>query len=400
MSEEKDNENLEDQVSPLDMSDDEAAELLLSDDETPVITEPEPKEEENSSEETATDDQEEETEDSTEETEETSETEKEPEPDLAANADKDPEDTDTAEKKDGKEFKEGKDSTEQKADSKDKEPEVSIDYKTEYERLLAPFKANGKNMKITSVDDALTLMKMGANYNKKMAGLKPNLRMLKLLEKNDLLDESKLGYLIDLSNKNPEVIKKLVKDSGVDPLDIDTEKESEYSPTTYTVDDKEVELDGVLDEIRDTNSFKDTLSIISNKWDDSSKQVLYESPHLIKIINEHVDTGVYGKIDSIIEQQRMLGKLEGMSDIQAYKYVGDAIMANGGFNTSDRATEEKLDATGGEIIKPAPKREDPKLKDRKRAASSTKSTGTKSPDFSPLAMSDEDFEKVSGSQFL
>ena len=86
------------------------------------------------------------------------------------------------------------------------------DYKAEYQRLLAPFKANGKDIQVTSVDEALTLMQMGANYNKKMAALKPNLKVLKLLDTHGLLDENELNFLIDLKEKNPKAIMKLVKD--------------------------------------------------------------------------------------------------------------------------------------------------------------------------------------------
>jgi len=384
----------EDVLSPLDMSDEDVEKLLLSDDQvidpSAEVEEPsqETEEEEDAKEEETTDD-------SKEEEEETSKTEEESEPDLAAEGKNAFEDS-----KGTQEPKEKKDTKKAAAtEESDSEDDSKVDYEAAYKQLTAPFRANGKDMQINTVDDALTLMKMGANYNKKMAGLKPNLRLLKMLEKNNLLDESKLSYLIDLDQKNPEAINKLVKESGVDPLDIDTEKESEYSPTTYTVDDKEVELDGVLDEIRETSTFKDTLSIISNKWDDSSKQVLYENPSLIKTINDHVDSGVYGQITSVIERERMLGRMEGMSDIQAYKYVGDAIMANGGFNTSD--SEEQTDTDISAIAPTTTKKEDPKLKERKRAASSTKST-TKAPaaDFNPLEMSDEDFEKASSGQFL
>ena len=36
--------------------------------------------------------------------------------------------------------------------------------------------------------------------------------------------------------------------SGIDPLDIDTDKEVDYKPTNYTVSDKEVEFELKIDE--------------------------------------------------------------------------------------------------------------------------------------------------------
>ena len=67
------------------------------------------------------------------------------------------------------------------------------DYKAELGRVLSPIKANGREIQVSSVDDAIQLMQMGANYHKKMAALKPNLAVLKMLEQHGLLDQEKLS---------------------------------------------------------------------------------------------------------------------------------------------------------------------------------------------------------------
>jgi len=274
----------------------------------------------------------------------------------------------------------------------------NVDYKAEYERLLAPFKANGKQMQVTGVDDALTLMRMGANYNKKMAALKPNLKLMKMLSNNNLLDEGKLSYLIDVDKKDPVAIAKLLKDSNIDPLDVDTEQTKDYRPKSYTVDDAELELDGILANIRDTDSCETTMDIIGNKWDESSKRVLFSHPHIIEVINDHVASGVYDQINQVVESERMLGRLQGKSDLEAYKEIGDSIQAAGGFNSNPAPNG----ATPPSIPKPKVKKADPELKKRKMAAATTKSAPTKTipTDFNPLNMSDEEFEKVSVSSFL
>ena len=143
--------------------------------------------------------------------------------------------------------------------------EQTIDYEAAYKKLTAPFKANGREIQVTSVEDAVSLMQMGANYNKKMAALKPNLKLMKLLENNGLLNEEKLSYLIDLEKKNPEAISKLVKDSGVDPLDISAEKAGGYKPGNHAVNDTEVELDQVLDEIKDSSKYVETLDVVTRE---------------------------------------------------------------------------------------------------------------------------------------
>ncbi len=74
---------------------------------------------------------------------------------------------------------------------------VEIDYKGQYEKIMAPFKANGKEIKLDNPDDVVRLMQMGANYTQKMQALQPNLKLLKMLQNQGLLDEGKLNNLID-----------------------------------------------------------------------------------------------------------------------------------------------------------------------------------------------------------
>ena len=292
----------------------------------------------------------------------------------------------------------------EKVDEKKTTEESTIDFKAEYERLLAPFKANGRDIKVNSVDEAVTLMQMGANYNKKMAALKPNLKLMKLLERADLLSEEKISFLIDLNRKDAAAINKLVKDSGIDPMDLSAEKASAYKQSTYTVDDREIELDTVLDDIQGTPSYNRTLEIVSTKWDAASKGVIAGNPQLLRVINDHVSSGIYDRITKEIDNERMFGRLVGVSDIEAYRQVGDALHARGEFNSLAQGSSQTQTKPAAEkvVVQPKPKQvDDDKLKDKKRAASSTKSVVADSnSDFNPLAMSDEEFAKHVNKQFL
>ena len=295
---------------------------------------------------------------------------------------------------------EEKTETENQKEKAEKETQA-VDYEAEYKRLLAPFKANGREIQVKSVDDAVALMQMGANYNKRMAALKPNLKMLKLLENNGLMSEEKISYLIDLEKKNPAAINKLVKDSGLDPMDLDAEKAGEYKPKIHSVDDREIDLDTVLDEIQETPTYTQTLEIVSKKWDGASKQTVASTPQLLKVINDHVANGIYDLINQEVERERMFGRLNGLSDIEAYRRVGDAINARGGFNhlvsNQGKPNQEPV------VVQPKPKAPaDDKLNEKRRAASSTKpanvSTAAAS-DFNPLALSDEEFSKLAEIRF-
>lgn len=292
--------------------------------------------------------------------------------------------------------------------------ESELNYKAEYEKLLTPFKANGKEMRVDNVEDARTLMQMGANYNKKMAALKPNLKLMKMLQNNDLLDEEKVGYLIDLSKKDPQAIKKLIKDSKIDPEDLDLETDHDYKKSdTYTVNDNELALDDVLEDIKDNSSFSKTINIITNKWDESSKTVLANNPNIIRIIDEHVEAGAFDDIWAKVESERMLGRLNGLSDLEAYKAIGDQINEAGGFakyqtsgsqNQGEGANKANQSKNKSDSSKLSTNKKavDSKLRDRKKAAGSTRATSgnTGDDDFNPLSMPDDEFDKIAGSKYI
>lgn len=272
-----------------------------------------------------------------------------------------------------------------------------VNYEAEYKKLFAPFRANGKEMQIKSVEEAITLMQMGANYTKKMVGLAPNLKILKLLENNGLLSEEKLSFLIDLDKKNPDAISKLVKDSGIDPLDMDVSK-SEYKPNTYTVDDKELELDAVLEQIQDTPTYSQTISVVGNKWDGPSKQVVAQNPQLLRVINDHMASGIYDRISTEVERERVLGRLIGIPDIEAYRLVGDAIEARGGFADLAKPAIQPAPTSATPVrVAPKVKAEDPTIRAKKLAASAPKPAApvkAAEMDFNPLSLSDDEFSKL------
>ena len=280
--------------------------------------------------------------------------------------------------------------------------EQPVDYEAAYKQLTAPFKANGREIQVQSVEDAVALMQMGANYNKKMAALKPNLKLMKLLENNGLLNEEKLSFLIDLEKKNPDAISKLIKDSGVDPLDLDASNVGDYKPTRHTVDDRELELDAVLDEIQETPSYTRTLDVVSNQWDASSKNVIANSPQVLKVINSHVQSGVFDLIVKEVEREKMFGRLSGLSDIEAYRQVGDAIQARGGFDHLAQSQGQRVQPKPA-VVQPKPKMGDEGKRREKRLAAGASQPAAPSKgkgEFNPLALSDDEFSKVVNQRFL
>lgn len=296
--------------------------------------------------------------------------------------------------------------TDDDADSKESdEPSDAVDPKTFYERVTAEFKANGRPMKVNNADDVIRLMQMGANYNRKMAALKPSLKVMKMLEKHELLSEEKLSFLIDLEQKNPAAIAKLLSDSNIDPLDFNLDQGTDYKASDYSVDDREIALDEVVEEIKDSPTYTKTINLVTQQWDVASKQRVANEPQLLKVLDSHMANGVYDRISTEVEQERLFGRLNGMSDLEAYTTVGDAIAARGGFDDLKAGQPSTHQTRTQQLNSPSPEQKavEQKRRDKRRAASSTKPAAPSAKgaqDFNPLAMSDDEYMKQFDTKFL
>ena len=261
--------------------------------------------------------------------------------------------------------------------------ESAPNYEEFYKKVMAPFKANGRTVELKSPEEALQLMQMGANFTRKMQALAPHRKILTMLENNGLLDEGKLSYLIDLDKKNPDAIHKLMKESGVDPLSIDTDKEVSYQEGRHQVTDTEVAFRAVLDNLSETPDGQQTLQIINGSWDQPSKEILWENPEVMASIHEQRESGVYAKIVAEIDRQKLLGTIPaGTPFLHAYKQVGDALVAQRVQNPVVAPVATRVVAP-----KPAVKNSD-KASAAANGSTSSKSVGTA---INPLAMSDDEF---------
>lgn len=279
------------------------------------------------------------------------------------------------------------------ADLKETDTDTPIDYEAEYKRLMAPFKANGRMITPKSPEDAIRFLQMGANYHEKMAGMKPALKTLKALENNGLLDEEKINFLIDINKGNPEAISKLLKETNIDPLDVDVKTETTYKPSDYSVSDTELELDSVLDDIKSSPNYAKTLTTVTKEWDDNSRNQAGANPNIIRIINRQMDSGVYDTVMEAVKYDRSIGNLKGLSDLEAYKTTGNRLEQEGVFNSVNSGQNTDVNST----VTQTNQKTEQKRKAQKKAAGPTKTTTKKvnklPSDFNPLDLSDEEFEK-------
>lgn len=319
--------------------------------------------------------------------------------DESANIDKDGQESDSADSKEAN-LKDKKDDKEDK-----KGEDKPVDYKAFYEQVMAPFKANGRMIHLKSPEEAIRLMQMGAGYGRKIQDLQPYLKVMRMLEKHELIDEGKLSYLIDINNKNPDAIKKLIKESGIDPLDINTEDNVDYRPTNHAVSDQEMAFQEVLSEIQHHDTGQETLRTINQTWDPESKALLWNEPNLLKVIQSQRDAGIYDQVVAEIDRQKLLGYIPHSTPfLKAYKIAGDYLQANNGFrlpqgqvphqNQSGAphsgAQQQQVIATRTEAPKPKVQNSD-----KASAAAVTKTAPSRksSTTINPLAMADDEFLK-------
>ena len=284
--------------------------------------------------------------------------------------------------------------------NKPAEQSTTVDYKEAYGHIMAPLKANGKTIELRSVDELRSLAQMGANYTRKMQDIAPHRKILLMLENNGLLDESKLSFYIDLEKKNPEAIKKLVAESGIDPLEIDTSVPAKYQASNHTVTDEELGFRSVLDEVCASPEGQQTVATINSTWDQVSKERLWKDPSLISVFHQQRENGIYARITSEVDRLKALGQIPvGTTFLDAYKLVGDHLHKSNAFadlvkpSPSNQAVQTPAVPTPVAVKTVTPKA--PVVNPAVAAASTPRSTPKRAQTIvNPLAVSDEDFMKT------
>lgn len=264
--------------------------------------------------------------------------------------------------------------------SETQEVSTEVDYEAFYQTMTKPFKANGREISISNADDAIKLMQMGANYSKKMEQLKPKQALLRVLEENKLDNKEQLGYLIDLAQKKPEAIAKLIKESNIDLYEFDTDLANDYQPN---LEIKEATLfEETLQELLTSNSgMYDVINDMS-KWDNESKDVIFAEPQMLRLISEQKANGLYDTIVNTIENEKMFGRMVGIPFLQAYATVEQQLINKSNQSNKFTAPRPNNNKTNDSTDK------------RRKAGLPNTNISTVQEQFNPLTVSDEELLKM------
>ena len=343
--------------------------------EEPESTEEVEEEEEADLEDTEAEEESEEVDDTTGDTQDTDETEEDETEEESQTAEEETEEDDSNE------------------DTEEDTPETSeVDYKAFYEQVTADYKANGKVMPgLKDPKDFQTALSMASNYALKTTAMKPHLGRVKMLKD---VSDAELNEMLDFRNRNPEVIKKALKEAGIDPMEIDITEEVKYSAKDYRISPEAIEFEEVIETIKGTPEFEVTSKVVTEVWDEKSKAAMLADPRLIKALNEEVEMGRYDVIQGIIDQQKLLGKTGGMTDLQMYQEIATAM-------DEEEAKTQQVPAK--ETVQPKAKVEDPAVKEKKKQAGiKSKKTASAVKKYDPTKLSDEEVLALvdSGAKFI
>jgi len=351
-----------------EMSDDDFEEAQALIDETPENTEPVIDDEVVEPEvgpETVSEGFEEDTEEFSEETKEVEETEEVSETEDDILADTETEESTTKE--------ESPDDTEENS-----EDTQDFNYETSYNELMKPLKVSGKETQVKSIDDMRNLAMMGMDYSRKMRDIKPLRAVGETLAKAGIMvdggvDEAALARLIDINNGDQDALSQLIQEKGIDPLDLSTD-DVDYTPTASIASEQSIEIADVEKELINRGSVDNVISEL-DKLDERSKQFFNETPSNLLKLDDDIKNGTYETIMGAVQYEKSVGRLTGMSDMEAYIQL---------------ATQQ------GPVTQPVAAVTKPSVKQRKAAGITKRPPARKSvhKTYDYVNMSDDEFEAL------
>ena len=224
--------------------------------------------------------------------------------------------------------------TEIEADSEETEgtpdegPEVTEEQTEENDEEVAPdvtetpvhkFKANGKEYTFTPEEMMSQFPKIfgqAMDYTKKTQALKPWRKTIDAIESANL-SHDQINLMIDVFKGDKNAIAEVMRRTGVDALDLDTEN-NVYTPKDYGRDDTALAIKDIVDEISSDKEFSITQQILNKEWDDRSFSELTRDPELIKLLHIDVKSGTYDKVQPIAEKLKVFDRGR-KSDLEYYK---------------------------------------------------------------------------------
>ena len=318
------------------------------------------------------------------------------------------EETEGSEQEDDKEQSQEVDSGKQESDTKDiaeqnteNQETTQIDYKAFYETVTQDYKASGKTMPgVKEPEKFIKALQMATDYALKTAALKPALKRVKMLE--EVSDED-LAEMLDFKKRNPEVIKKALKEANIDPLELDMDKVN-YVPQVQMISDSEYDFRETVDELSKDAKFNDTKQLILSGLDAKSKELALTDTRVLKALHQEVVSGRIEQIQAKALELRTFGSVDSyITDLELYATIARQMDQNSSTIMQSNQSAVSAQVVSNTQTKQVTKEPNPELEDKRaRAGIQTKPQSKVVKKYDPTKLSDDEFLKLleSGAEFI
>lgn len=234
-------------------------------------------------------------------------------------------DVESKEESTPEEIKPEKDITLDEEQLKEDETKKVIDEIKEVE--IFKVKANGREYDFTEAEMKAQFPKIFAqamDYTKKTQAIKPWRKTIDAIEEAKLSHDD-INLMIDVFKGNKDAITEVLKRTGVDTLDIDTENSSKYTPNDYGRDDNALAIKDIVDEISADKEYEITHKILTKDWDERSFKEMTKDPELIRLLHIDVKNGMYDKVQPIAEKLKVFDRGT-KTDLEYYELASRELM--------------------------------------------------------------------------
>ena len=208
--------------------------------------------------------------------------------------------------------------------------------------MVLPYKipVNGMEVNVT-VAELEEGFKKGMNYTQKMQELAPMRKTVGMIKENDISTQD-LDLLIEVKKGNKEAIAKLIADSNVDPLDIETENAKEYVPQNHEVEVEDFQMQEVKDVINADTEFVDATKSALNVIPDDLYNMVSSNPQALQALHTDVRNGVFAEVYPEVMKLKALGR-SNEPTINLYQEVVNKIAISRQNEQEVNTSKEKID---------------------------------------------------------
>ena len=281
---------------------------------------------------------------------------------------------------------------------------TEIDYKKFYETVTQDFKASGKVIPgVKEPEKFIKALQMATDYALKTAALKPALKRVKML---DGISDEEFTEMLDFRKRNPEVIKKAIKEANLDPIDLDLE-DIQYTPQSKIMSDADYEFKETIEKLsqEDVVAFQRTQNIVLNELDSTSKTTVLSNPHILSALQSEVASGRFEKIQAQALHLKTFGDYSHVSDLDLYAMIAHEMDKQGIHANPVNSAKGVVNTQVTNTVQPKQSisQPNPELEDKRARAGIQPKTSTKVvKKYDPTKLSDEEFMKLlsEGAEFI